>query len=118
MKRFDCIDVDFVNDGKQLVDKVTTTKIPYGIIMSDYEMPIMNGEDAFKQITALFKSGAIVWSKCPMVSVTSKVASNENDHEETIQLLQAAGADNVLGKPFPVSRLADELRRYGLLPHE
>src|SRR5436190_872566 len=45
--------VDWVEDGRLLVEQIQSHPNRYGLIISDFNMPLMNGADALKRVRAI-----------------------------------------------------------------
>lgn len=74
------------------------------IICMDWEMPIMNGLDAVRQIRQLEVDGVLV-GRIPVIGVTANV------RQQQIEVAMAAGMDDVVGKPFHVAELLARMKR-------
>lgn len=87
LEEFDNIDVTTADDGKKALSEFSQRD--YDIIMTDINMPIMNGYELTRHIREDFanpKSDTII------VALTAELAPQEK--------LRAAGIDNYLMKPF------------------
>jgi CheY-like chemotaxis protein len=76
----------------------------YDSILLDYEMPVMNGPDACKEIRGLGCDAFIV-------GVTGNIM------EEDVALFKAKGANGVLPKPFKLAQLDQLWMEYDLVVH-
>jgi CheY-like chemotaxis protein len=73
------------------------------IICMDWEMPIMNGLEAVKQIRQLEADGTLM-GRIPVIGVTANV------RQQQIETAIAAGMDDVVGKPFRVAELLTRMK--------
>jgi len=74
----------------------------FDLVLMDIQMPIMSGIDAIKAI----RSGSIQNKYVPIVALTASVMAHERE-----QVL-AAGADQVLGKPYRRSELREVIETW------
>jgi signal transduction histidine kinase/DNA-binding NarL/FixJ family response regulator len=74
----------------------------FDLVLMDIQMPIMSGIDAIKAI----RSGSIQNKYVPIVALTASVMAHERE-----QVL-AAGADQVLGKPYRRSELCEVIETW------
>lgn len=72
---------------------------PYGLILMDVQMPILNGWDATRQLRAL-------GVETPIVAITALALPND-----ILECLQS-GCQEVLKKPIKIGQLDDVLARY------
>ena len=77
----------------------------FAAVFSDLEMPRAGGLDLLREVSSFNHS-----SRVPVIIVSSR------DEEDYKQQAKDLGAVAYLTKPAPESRVADELRRLGLLP--
>ena len=70
------------------------THVPFDTILMDFEMPVLNGPDATRELR---ESGCKAW----IVGVTGNVLA------EDVSYFKSMGADDVIPKPVQVSRLQD-----------
>jgi len=73
------------------------------VICMDWEMPIMNGLEAVRQIRQLEVDGILV-RRIPVIGVTANV------RQQQIEVAMAAGMDDVVGKPFHVAELLARMK--------
>ncbi|KAH5248824.1 hypothetical protein HBI70_215780 [Parastagonospora nodorum] len=73
------------------------------VICMDWEMPIMNGLEAVRQIRQLEVDGVLV-ERIPVIGVTANV------RQQQIDIAMAAGMDDVVGKPFHVTELLARMK--------
>jgi CheY-like chemotaxis protein len=95
---------DQAKDGQEAVQKVMASLKngnPYATILMDYEMPVMDGPTASKEIRALGCDSLIV-------GVTG------NALPEDIAHLRSCGANAVLIKPFQMEALEEILVEFGV----
>jgi len=83
-------------NGGEAVD-IAVSSIP-DLVLMDLRMPVMNGEEAMRQIRADAQTREI-----PVVALTASAMAGERE-----QLL-AAGFDGYICKPFDVASFADEV---------
>lgn len=95
------IDADVVENGKDAIDKLKENE--YDIILMDTFMPVMNGLDAIKHIRDGYAPG-----KESIPIITFSAAVMETDKKTAI----AAGANDVVSKPFELETLHQKLRMY------
>ena len=92
-----CIEAE---DGQQAVEIVKasmeTGGETIGLVLIDYEMPVMNGAEAVQQMRALGYTGLVV-------GVTGRVDSDVTD------IFITSGANKVLSKPVGMRDLKDLL---------
>jgi CheY-like chemotaxis protein len=74
---------------------------PYDTILLDYEMPVMNGPIAAKEIRAM---GCDVF----IVGVTGNMLT------EDVAYFRSCGANALLGKPFKIASLEELWSEYGV----
>jgi CheY-like chemotaxis protein len=77
--------------------------IELGLILMDWEMPIMNGLTAVAEIRRLETDG-VMKGHIPVIGVTANV------RQQQIDTAVAAGMDDVVGKPFRVAELLVRMR--------
>jgi chemosensory pili system protein ChpA (sensor histidine kinase/response regulator) len=77
----------------------------FAAVFSDLEMPRAGGLDLLREVSSFDHS-----SRVPVIIISSR------DEDEYKQQAKDLGAVAYLTKPAPESRVADELRRLGLLP--
>ena len=87
--------VETARDGEEALTKLESTSVQ--LVVSDWDMPIMDGAELLKAIRA--RTDSI--GKTPFILVTGGHADGELD--EVIE----AGANGVLLKPFPLKRLRE-----------
>lgn len=96
--------IDEAIHGKQAQQFLTKSK--YDIILCDWEMPEMSGEELLKWLRAHPEM-----SKTPFIMVTSR-----GDREHVVKAVQA-GVDNYLTKPFTIeglmTKVAQALKKGG-----
>ncbi|KPU44651.1 chemotaxis response regulator protein-glutamate methylesterase [Oxobacter pfennigii] len=89
--------VDTARDGVWALEKLKTTKVD--VVTMDVEMPRMNGLEALKEITGLYKIPVIMLS-----SLTS------NGADTTFKALEFGAMDFVLKPSFSIGMNLDELK--------
>jgi CheY-like chemotaxis protein len=97
-------DCDQAEDGHEAVQKVTDALkdgTPYDTILMDYEMPVMNGPTASKEIRALGCDSCIV-------GITGNVLPEDIDH------FRRCGANAVFPKPFQIEALEEIWVEFGV----
>lgn len=95
--------VILAKDGADALDKVQTS-IP-DIILSDVEMPVMDGFEFVKNLKSLEMFKAI-----PIIMITSRTADKHKNHAFEL------GVDGFLGKPYQEEELMLDIKR--LLPEK
>lgn len=97
--------VEVVENGKQLLEKITypsspsqTPNYPYDLVLTDIQMPIMDGLTATQNFRELERQQSIT-RKLPIVAVTSYALP-----EECSKML-ASGIDHIITKPISPQRL-------------
>lgn len=88
--------IDIALNGAEGVEKYRKNPGAYDVIFLDWEMPVMDGPTAFKN---LFELGI----KIPVLMLTSK-----NDPSNIVQMIEAGVADYIL-KPFTDDLIRDKL---------
>jgi len=98
--------VEVVENGKQLLDKITfrpelqeAQPLPYDLVLTDIQMPVMDGITATQNFRELERQ-AKAERKLPIVAVTSYAFP-----EECSKML-ASGIDHILTKPINPKRLS------------
>jgi CheY-like chemotaxis protein len=84
-----------------MVKQAIADENPYDTILLDYEMPVMNGPTAAKEIRAM---GCDVF----IVGVTGNMLA------EDIKYFRSCGADAVMGKPIKIASLDEIWSEYGI----
>ena len=79
--------VDLAEDGKQALEKAQSA--PYDLVLMDMQMPVMDGEEATRQIRALDGMGDL-----PIVAMTANAMAG--DRERCLQ----AGMNDHVAKPI------------------
>jgi chemosensory pili system protein ChpA (sensor histidine kinase/response regulator) len=71
------------------------------VVLSDIEMPRMDGFDLVRNIRADAR-----WSELPVIMITSRIAQKHRDHATEL------GVDHYLGKPYSEEDLLALIARY------
>ncbi len=95
------VNADVVENGREAIDKLRENN--YDLILMDTYMPVMNGLEA----TKLIREG-IVPEKKDIPVITFSAAVMENDKKAAI----AAGANDVLGKPYELNILHKKITQF------
>ncbi len=91
------------SNGRELVEIFTAEPEKYDAILTDIQMPVMNGYEAVRQIRAgNTKRG----KEIPIIAMTANVFA------EDIQKCLNAGMDAHVGKPVDMGILENTLRKY------
>ncbi|MEZ6086779.1 MAG: response regulator [Pirellulaceae bacterium] len=90
-------DVVEAADGVEALEHFKAEEID--LVLSDWNMPNMNGLDLLKAIRA-------TGSKVPLIMITT-----ESEQARVLQAIQA-GANNYLVKPFQQEALMEKLQKY------
>lgn len=98
------IQPEVANDGKEAIDKLVNTPIPFDLIIMDCQMPIMDGYETSTYIRSNDKCAA--YAHIPIVALTANAMSG--DREKCI----AAGMSDYLSKPIDPEQLYGALRRW------
>jgi chemosensory pili system protein ChpA (sensor histidine kinase/response regulator) len=93
--------VVLASDGLQALERLQVER-PV-LVLSDIEMPRMDGFDLVRNIRADTKLHGL-----PIVMITSRIAAKHREHA------MALGANHYLGKPYPEEELLGLVRRYAL----
>jgi chemosensory pili system protein ChpA (sensor histidine kinase/response regulator) len=91
--------VALATDGLQALERLQEERP--ALVLSDIEMPRMDGFDLARNIRADAR-----WRDLPIVMITSRLAPKHRDHAQTL------GVDHYLGKPYPEEELMALVRRY------
>jgi len=86
-------------DGRQALDTLRLERP--ALVLSDVEMPRMDGFELLRSIRASDKL-----SQLPVVMITSRIADKHRDHAKEL------GANEYLGKPYSEDELLQVLERY------
>jgi chemosensory pili system protein ChpA (sensor histidine kinase/response regulator) len=86
-------------DGLQALERLAE-ELP-GVVLSDIEMPRMDGFDLVRNIKADPRLAGL-----PIITITSRIAEKHRDHAK------ALGVDHYLGKPYSEEELLSLIRRY------
>jgi two-component system, chemotaxis family, chemotaxis protein CheY len=98
LKEIGFSDITEACDGKDAWQKVITAPEPFGLIISDWNMPNMTGLDFLKQVRADQK-----FSKTPFLLVTAE--AEQHQVAEAIK----SGVDQYVIKPFSQDNLKTKL---------
>ena len=96
------VDADVAADGAEALaalHRAAGAGRPYGVVLMDVQMPVMDGHEATRRLRAELPPGAQPW----VVALTANAM--EGDREACL----AAGADAYLSKPVRREALADAL---------
>jgi len=91
--------VALANDGLQALEKLQE-EIP-AVVLSDIEMPRMDGFDLARNIRADAKLQGL-----PIIMITSRIAEKHREHAREL------GVDHYLGKPYSEDELLGLVRGY------
>lgn len=89
-----CKEIGFTNlteaeDGNKAWELITTTKVPFGLIISDWNMPNCMGIDLLKRLRADAR-----YRKTPFMMVTA-----ESEQAQIVEAVKS-GVDQYIVKPF------------------
>jgi two-component system sensor histidine kinase/response regulator len=99
MLRFFQLEVGIAADGQAALDALATASNPYDLVLMDWRMPGMNGDEATRRIHA----EATIPHQPKVVMVTAY------GREDVIRLAEQAGVDGFLIKPVSPSTLLDTM---------
>jgi len=108
LQRLGC-EVVVAENGKRGVEEYLAAmsgKSPFGLVLMDVQMPVMDGLAATREIRRSEPAGRHV----PIVALTASAMTDEMGR------CTAAGMDALLVKPLELPRLCEILDRYGLRP--
>ncbi len=91
--------VALANDGLQALERLQEEKP--ALVLSDIEMPRMDGFDLLRNIRADAKLADL-----PVIMITSRIAQKHRDHASEL------GANHYLGKPYSEEQLLGLIRDY------
>jgi chemosensory pili system protein ChpA (sensor histidine kinase/response regulator) len=91
--------VTLAKDGMEALEKMTD-EVPV-VVLSDIEMPRMNGFDLVRNLRANPE-----WSHLPIVMITSRIAQKHRDYAMEL------GVNHYLGKPYSEEELLSLVARY------
>jgi two-component system, chemotaxis family, chemotaxis protein CheY len=91
-------DITEATDGMDAWQKVTSASEPFGLIISDWNMPNMTGLDFLKQVR-----GSEKFSKTPFLLVTA-----EAEKDQVAEAIKS-GVDQYVIKPFSQDNLRTKL---------
>lgn len=86
-------------DGLQALEKLEQERP--AVVLSDIEMPRMDGFDLLRNIRADAR-----WQDLPVIMITSRIAAKHREHAAEL------GASHYLGKPYREDELLSLVRRY------
>jgi signal transduction histidine kinase len=97
------VTLDFVENGRQALDKLMATPRRYDMILMDIQMPVMDGVEATRAIRALSLTRA---REIPIIAMTASVFTEE------INSFIKAGMNAHVGKPINPQELNDTIASY------
>jgi two-component system chemotaxis response regulator CheY len=92
-------DIDEAEDGVQALNKLKAK--PYGLIVSDWNMPNMEGIDLLRNIRK---------EPEPLKNIPFLMVTAEAEKEKVIEAIKA-GVDNYIVKPFTAEVLKEKLEK-------
>lgn len=95
---------DYAENGEIAVEMVRQSmerNQMYDTVLMDYEMPVLNGPDAVRQIRSL-------GSDCFIVGITGNMLPDD------VAYFKSCGANDVFGKPVKISELNQVWMEYGI----
>jgi chemosensory pili system protein ChpA (sensor histidine kinase/response regulator) len=95
--------VALANDGLHALEKLADEKP--AVVLSDIEMPRMDGFDLVRNIRADDKLRDL-----PIIMITSRIAEKHREHAKEL------GVDHYLGKPYSEDQLLELVRGYCAVP--
>jgi two-component system sensor histidine kinase/response regulator len=108
LQRLGC-QVVVAENGKRGVDEFFEAEAgrqPFGLVLMDVQMPVMDGLAAAREIRGREQDGR----RTPIVALTASAMTDE------LERCTAAGMDALLVKPLELPRLCEILDRYGFRP--
>ena len=93
-------DITTANDGKQGVDMFSTNQDAFDLIVTDYNMPVMAGQELIQFIRQEMGNTLI-----PILMVTSE------DNEMRLNNIQQSGVSAICDKPFEPQTVKEMLFR-------
>jgi signal transduction histidine kinase/ActR/RegA family two-component response regulator len=97
------VDITFACDGAEAVEKFSTAKVPFDLVMMDIHMPEVDGYEATRRIRA---------SGLPQADVIPIIAMTANVFQEDIANCIACGMNDHLGKPIEIDTVIATLSQY------
>jgi signal transduction histidine kinase/DNA-binding response OmpR family regulator len=94
--------VDVANNGQEAIEILQ--KVPYGLILMDCQMPVMDGFEATRRI----RDGEAGQGKTNVPIVAMTANAMVGDREQCL----AAGMDDYLSKPIAVDELSAKIERW------
>ncbi|MDQ4133216.1 MAG: ATP-binding protein [Actinomycetota bacterium] len=94
--------VDTAEDGQEALERFTKGR--YGIVLTDLNMPVMDGFELARAIRRREAEAALV--RTPIVALSANVLPEEAEK------CAAAGMDDFAGKPAAMPVIAEKLRRW------
>lgn len=98
LKELQFVDITEAGDGSQAWETITSSKVPFGLIISDWNMPNCTGVDLLRRLRADQRYKGI-----PFVLVTAE--AEQHQVAEAVK----AGVDQYVVKPFTKDSLQAKL---------
>ena len=92
--------VKLAKDGLDAMEQLAADELP-GVVLSDIEMPRMDGFDLVRNLRADPRLKAL-----PVIMITSRIAQKHRDYAHEL------GVDDYLGKPYDEDLLLSLIARY------
>ena len=94
-------DCKVVSNGKKLI--IELEKEDYDIVLTDIEMPVMNGFETVRYIREKIKGPK---SKIPVIALTAHNMSEFNDK------INNAGFSDIISKPYSIEKFKSVIEKY------
>ncbi len=94
-------EIDLANNGREAIDKLEHASAPFGLVLMDLQMPVLDGLEA----TRIIRRNPS-WATLPIIAMTAHAMSG--DRERCLE----AGMDAYLSKPIRVEQLIDAIEKH------
>lgn len=98
LKQLGFTDITEADDGSTAWEMITSAKQPFGLVISDWNMPICMGIDLLKRVRADAR-----FKRTPFIMVTA-----ESEQHQIVQAVKS-GVDQYIVKPFSPDTLKEKI---------
>jgi two-component system chemotaxis response regulator CheY len=99
-------------EGVTAFDEALKAGEPFDLVCLDIMMPVMDGQEALREIRKIEQENGVEGSDCAKIIMTTAL----DDAKNIMDALVLGSAEGYLNKPITPEQLAEELNKFGFKP--